>query len=202
MKYVSRLSDTERTHLAALRGRELVSLSTDGWAAELNTPHGTLRVEPEPMRTPDREHPIAGVVRPRLLALTAPGTSARLLEVARDLGAVRGVALQRTVVGFSPPRKVKRAAVAGVRVPPGIEYRALFRRPGDGAPAAGEDVAVVQLDIAVEIVTAQHRVLLYTDGAGPFISVRLDGRPSPGWEKRPGPVREVETFEVEVGVAS
>jgi hypothetical protein len=193
MKYVSRLSEMERSYLAALRGRSLLSLATDGWAAELATRHGALRFEPCQMRTPDDDHPIACVSRPQVIAMAAPSESETLREVGRDLGAIEGVWVHSTVVTFSTPKKVPKTKLDGVVMPAGIRYEPGFRRPA-GKDGSGEDGkgAWVELDIAVEIRTAAHEALVFTNGTGLFVNLRLDGRPAPGWEKRGGPVREVE----------
>ena len=190
MNYVSRLSEAERGYLAALRGRSLLSVATDGWAAELATRHGALRFEPQQMRTPDPEHPIAVVARPQVLAMAAPSESETLREVGRDLGPIERVSVHSTVVTFSKPEKVKKARLEGVVVPPGISYEPRFRRPsGPGDLEVEGKGAVVTLDVAVEIRTAAHEALVYTDGTGLFVSLQLDGRPSPGWERRRAPIR-------------
>ncbi len=196
-KYASRLSRSERDHLAALLGRSLQSVTTDGWAVELATQRGTLRLEPCPMRTPDSEHPIAAVSRPRVLALVEPTASAALREVGRDLGEIRGVLVQTTVVHFSPPRKVRKTKFGGIVLPPGIAYEACFRRP-EGAGTVQQETkgAVVDLDVAVEIRTVEHEVLVFTDGTGLFVSLWIDGRASPGWERRAGPSEEVARCEI------
>jgi len=193
MKYVSRLSETERNYLAALRGRSLLSLATDGWAAELATRHGALRFEPCQMRTPDDDHPIACVSRPQVVAMAAPSESETLREVGRDLGPIEGVWIHSTVVTFSKPKKVPKTKLDGVVVPAGISYEPRFRRPaGDSGADDDGKGAFVELDVAVEIRTAAHETLVFTNGTGLVVNLRLDGRPAPGWEKRGRPVREVE----------
>lgn len=195
--YVARFSRSERDHLAALVDRSLLSLATDGWAVELATQRGTSRFEPCPMRTPDAEHPIAAVSRPRVMALGEPSKSAALREVGRDLGRITGVLVHTTVVNFSRPRKVRKTRFGGIVLPPGIAYEPCFRRPdGAGTVQAETKGAVVDLDVAIEIRTVEHEVLVFTDGTGLFVSLWIDGRASPGWERRAGPSREVARCEI------
>jgi hypothetical protein len=194
MKYVSRLSEMERSYLSALRGRSMLSLATDGWAVELATRHGALRFEPCQMRTPDADHPIACVSRPQVVAMAAPSESETLREVGRDLGPIEGVWIHSTVVTFSKPKKVPKTKLEGGVIPAGISYEPGFRRPAARQGADDDDGkgAFVDLDVAVEIRSATHETLVFTNGTGLFVSLRLDGRPAPGWEKRGRPIREVE----------
>jgi len=196
MNYVSRISETERGYLRALRGRSLLSVATDGWAAELATPHTTFRFEPFAMRTPDSEHPLAEVSRPRVTAQDSPSESTSLRDVARDLGPVSEVLVHSTVVTFTRPKKVRKTTVDGLVIPAGISYAPRFRKPVVGAEADLNE-ALVELDVALDIRTVGHRVLLYTNGTGLYVSVWLDGKPSPGWEKRDPPTGKT----VALGVA-
>jgi hypothetical protein len=186
MNYVSRITETELGYLRGLRGRSLLSVATDGWAAELATSHTTFRIEPLALRTPDSEHPLATVSRPRVTAQGSPGESTSLRDVARDLGPVKEVLVHSTVVTFTTPKKVRKTTVDGVVIPAGMSYEPRFRPPVVGADPDA-NAARVELDIAIDVRTVGHRVLVYTDGTGLFVSLWLDGQPCPGWEKRDPP---------------
>jgi hypothetical protein len=191
VSYEARLSTIERSALAALGGRTLSALATDGWAAEVATPERTLRIEPRALPTPDADHPIAGVTRPHVVARAQDRPT--LTVVARDLGPIVAIRLHSTVVRFSAARAVPETTLAGIVVPAGIRYEPEFERPARERSGGGRDSqAVVDLDIAIEIVTAGHEAIVYTDGAGLFVSVAVDGRSVAGQERRASPRREVE----------
>jgi hypothetical protein len=182
--YASKLGREECELLAGLIGRPLASISTDGFAVEIETAADSICIEPCTTPTPDSEHPIAGVSRPMVVAGPRRGALENWREVGRDLGAVRAVLVHATLVKFCVPRTVPETTIGAATIPEGIAYEPVFSQPDEGD---GD----VDLDIAVEIRTDEHEALVYTDGTGMFVTVRLDGGPAAGWERRGRPVQQV-----------
>jgi hypothetical protein len=176
MRYEARLTKVERGLLAALAGRHLDALATDGWAVEILTPLGILGVEPEEVATPDQEHPHGDVVRPRV---EARGKSSLAEHILSRPGMVREVRVISTLVCFSavvecPQQEILPGVVLPASRGYGHDYCDPEQEP-EMMGRSGDDRATVDLDLGFELITEKDVVVVYTRGF--FVRVSLGGLP-------------------------
>ncbi|UCF96945.1 MAG: hypothetical protein JSV89_17475 [Spirochaetaceae bacterium] len=176
-----KLTDEERSRLAGLVGRSLKVITANTWSAEIRCPDFSLNIEPEEVATPDHEHPLADVERPKVLA----GSSSRLLKdieyiVAEDLGCVIAVNIFRVLVSFSPCTRGPAIKLRkGGEIPEWIEFGWIYHKPSEREQAIQEisgTQALVDLEIGFELVTRKcPSIVFYTIGF--FIGVSVGALP-------------------------
>jgi hypothetical protein len=166
MFYEVKLSLPECELLASLVGKPLDRVTTDRWAVELRSGASAIRVVPEEVATPDAEHPQGDVDRPSLQAISDFSSAKDDIIVADRLGVVRGVNVVSTLISFSPVVECRGEEIAlGVLMPDSTGYGYVYHHPdqrGEAERAVGAG-AVVDLDIALELITDKHpSVVIYT----------------------------------------
>ena len=181
MLYDVKLADEERSRIAGLVGRSLKVITANTWSAEIRCPDFSLNIEPEEVATPDHEHPIAVVQRPKVLA----GSSSRFLKdieyiVAEDLGCVIAVNIFRVLVSFSRGRPGPAIKLPmGGEIPEGIDFGWIYYKPSEREQAIQEisrTQALVDLEIGFELVTRNcPSIVFYTIGF--FIGVSVGALP-------------------------
>lgn len=183
MLFQAVLTLDERRALAELIGRNVHRVVTDGWAQYTLVEGGCLQVTPREIPTPDDYRPYAGVCRPEP-AFIEPGTEGREKErIAGSLGVVEEIWVLKTGLTFTFPETLPDSEpVKGVLVPGGVRYGPLFHPPDRLADLTKKapDQAVVDLDIAIEIRTARHDLLLYTDSQAYLARAAVDKKKPAG----------------------
>ncbi|MEZ5942245.1 MAG: hypothetical protein R3C18_12700 [Planctomycetaceae bacterium] len=173
MRFDARIPDDERRQLASLIGRELFTVSADGWAVQFDMEALSIQVIPEEIATPDDDHKCADVTRPSLTETTDATTGI----VASNLGVITAVSVLSTVVVFSPPELGEPIEINGVTIPEGISYGPEFFHPSR-PPSVSSGQAIVDLDIAFELRTdSNNRITVFTDGCGYFVYVTVNEYP-------------------------
>jgi len=201
VRYEVRLSNEELRSLRRLLGTTIRAVTTDGWSIQVFTSEGSLQFEPEEVSTPDRDHPHGDVTRPRLMEAAAQHTGATPLKpVAVNLGVVREIRIHSTRASFEPPREEQAIAFPnGAVLSPGIGYGLVLSLPGPQRSAPPEHVAVVYLDIGVELLTeAGASVLIYTTGIGFFVHVLVRDSAGASTLAHVPPPAEVEITKLEL----
>jgi hypothetical protein len=189
MLYSVRLAVEEEYRLSALVDEPLRAIVFDGVSAEIRTAGRILQIRPEEAPTPDKEHRSADVERVLIEAIHEPLLYSKIQLAAQDAGKVTAVNVVSVLITFSPavlaPEQTWKLSGGEVVIPQGIAYGEIYyprSRKADVIRSLGEDKAVVDLDIGIEVLSEKHPgVVLYTRGY--FIQVSTNGLPDVEWAK-------------------
>jgi len=181
LRYVVKLSNTERARLAALKGREILTVINGGWDVLITTDQEEVQFIPKEVVTPDIEHPLADVVRPSIALEPQSQATFHGTIVARDLGVIETVSIWTSLITSSPVREAPATQILGVEVPAGLAYGHQFHNPEAGEEPENSERSVVLLDVAVVIQTLGHVVAIYSNGVGFFMHVTVDSPVNAGW---------------------
>jgi len=177
----------ERSALAELIGRQVHRVWTDGWAQYILVEGGCLQVTPREIPTPDDYRPYAGVCRPEAVFIEPDSPPQEKERIADSLGVVEEIWILKTGLTFTFPEILPDSEpVKGVKIPGGVRYGPLFHPPDRLADLVkkASDQAVVDLDIALEIRTARHDLLLYTDSQAYLARAAVDKKNPAGLPPR------------------
>lgn len=187
MLFKAVLTGEERRALAELIGRPVLRAATDGWAQYLLVEGGCLKVIPKEIATPDDYRPYAGVCQPEPAFIDPETPLPEKERIADGLGEVEEVWILKTGLTFTFPESLPDSEpVKGVKIPGGVRYGPVFHAP-DRLQALAQknpDQAVVELDIAIEIRTARHDLLFYTDSQAYLARAALDKKKPAGLPSR------------------
>ena len=193
MLYSVKLSFSERNLLFDLIGKPLDTIGYNGWLMEMNVSGQGLQIVPEEVSTPDREHEFGDIDRPKVVAISQSGL--HLENQHREhLGIIEKVNILSVLTTFTQPKLGCEIILPnGVVIPRGIDYGYIYYHPSEKSGiinSLDNDSALIDLDIAVELVTETYpSILAYTSGY--FIRVSLDGLPQDeGWAKNETFLRE------------
>jgi hypothetical protein len=180
MRYKVGLTASERELLAVLIGQQLAFVRADGWSAVLQAGDIGLDVVPEEVPTPDTEHPVGDVERPLVRLVQEPDLMRHGQRIVESAGLVRAVNIISVLVSFSPVVECPPTELRpGVVLPTSNGYGWIYHPPAllaDAETEAERDSALVELDIAFELVTELHpSVVFYTRGY--FVCVSANGLP-------------------------
>lgn len=167
-RYDVRLMPDETKALAKLIGQTLESVTTDGWAVQLDCGDSALGIIPQEIATPDAHNPEGAVERPLVRTDGESGLDDEATVVAEDLGRIQEIRVISILISFT-----QLSSDPSGNVPPGLvgaPVRAFgwrFHGPTQRGRAEREagDGALVDLDIAIELVT-EHcpSLVIYTTG--------------------------------------
>jgi hypothetical protein len=174
MRFNASIPDLERRQLALLIGQNLAAISTNGWAVQLGTDYYDVFIIPEEIWTPDDDHKSATVDRPKIAEPIDSGIGMEI--IASELGIITSVSILSTVVTFSPPKMGEPIKFRGVTIPEGIEYGPVFSHPSQ-SPRVDSREAIVDLDIAFELLTDVNNRLTVHTGRGFFALVAVNEEP-------------------------
>lgn len=178
-RYDVGLLPDETSALAKLIGQSLDSVTTDGWAVQLECGDIALGIIPQEIATPDEQNPEAAVERPLVRTDGESGLDDEATVVAEDLGIIKEIRVMSILISFA-----QLSSDPSGSVPPGLmgaPVQALgwrFHAPtkrGRAERAAGAG-ALVDLDIAIEFVT-EHCPSLVVYAAGDQVQASARGAP-------------------------
>ena len=180
MVYDVKIPETELDELAKLIGKPLDILSMSGYDVILQSDKRVLRINPEEVATPDKEHPYADVERPLIERKVHTPTADGELMVSKQLGCIQTINILSVLISFSAPSFGPAIVLPNEAViPEGMEYGWTYFHPRDKRSLItklGDDQALVDLDIGFELVTTKHSsVTVCTSGY--FILVCQNGLP-------------------------
>lgn len=177
--YDVKIPDSEIDELVNLIGRP-IDIVSKGWDVVLLSDDRVLRITPEDVATPDKEHPYADVDRPMVKKELHSPTVDGELNASRKLGCLRTINLLSVLISFSalsvgPAIVLPNEAV----IPEGMRYGWDYFNPKDKRSLVtmlSDDQALVDLDIGFELVTTRYpSVTVYTRGF--FVMVCQNGLP-------------------------
>jgi len=184
MLYSVKLSSAEETLLRNLLSQQLESVDSEGWSVDIHTSNGTLRFLPEEAAAGDEEHQNSVVERPKIVSVAEPVLVNQPGTLARNLGAVSAISVLNVLVSFSPVVPQPEIPLPnGKKIPASMGYGWVYYHTQDrlaAIEAFGNKQAVIDLDVAVELVTEKcPSIIMYTRGY--FIHVSLAGLPNEDW---------------------
>lgn len=133
-----------------------------------------LRIEPEEISTPTRQHEYSDVTRPCVKEGFGNGNEDELKTVAKDLGVICEVSVLTTLVSSTPSEPVGPIKITeDYSLPAGTAYGAVLTHP---AVEASLDVEYVESDIGIRFKTNRDRsITIFTDAVGYWVYANVDG---------------------------
>ena len=180
MKYTVQISDSERQTLKQFIGLPVHRVHHEHWDALTEIGEQLVHFVPVEVATPDETHRSADVTRPSFSVQSiSPERSSP------GLGIVSQIRIATTFLAYTQPEWSEAYELSpGRSIPAGMAYGPVFfsAAEADRFHSRFPQSALVQLDVAICIVTSEHRKFsVFTNGYSYNVFLALDAEPNADW---------------------